>query len=732
MAEGDNLYVSGNFEDAISVWSEASAAYASTNDRCGNASALARRAEAYQALGFHGKSLADYCLAADLIAGGGKTEEAAGIIGGLGNAYFMAGQAKAAEDHLRRSISLAREGGLNAVTSISLTNLGNVLASTDKQAEAMELYREGANLAEQGRFPLVAANARINAARLLIAKGETDMAQPVLRRAAEALGRAPLSHEKAYALLAISRLLRRLEAAVAQSSPARRQLTYQTVIEARRIAVNLNDLRALSYAEGYLGTLYEDAGRAGDALELTKRALASAQRVNAPEILYLWHWQMGRLLREQDRIESAIKSYRLAVEQLDLIRDDLTNDYRSGRRSFREAVGPVFLELADLLLRRAPGLEDRDLAQRLLVGARQTIEQLKAAELRDYFRDECVTALEAKITKIDRLEARTAALYPILLPDRLELLLSLADGIRQVTVPISGDDVTAEVRKFRLRLEKRTTRQYMRHGRKLYDWLIRPLEAILTKNAIETLVFIPDGPLRTIPLAALHDGKDFLISRFALAVTPGLDLVDPRPIPRDDIQVMLSGLTEAVQGYPALPFVESELDTIGGLYGGRLLRNKAFRVAAVEQELSETEFGIVHIASHGEFDSDPSKTFILTFEGKLTMDGLEKFIKLGRFRENPVELLTLSACRTAAGDDRAAMGLAGVAIKAGARSALATLWFINDSASSTLVIRFYRELKNPAISKAKALRLAQLSLIGDRRYRHPGYWSPFLLIGNWL
>ena len=114
------------------------------------------------------------------------------------------------------------------------------------------------------------------------------------------------------------------------------------------------------------------------------------------------------------------------------------------------------------------------------------------------------------------------------------------------------------------------------------------------------------------------------------------------------------------------------------------------------------------------------------------MDGLEKFIKLSRFREKPVELLTLSACRTAAGDDRAALGLAGIAIKAGARSALATLWFINDRASSVLVTRFYRELKNPAVSKAQALRFAQLSLIEDRRYRHPGYWSPFLLIGNWL
>ena len=114
------------------------------------------------------------------------------------------------------------------------------------------------------------------------------------------------------------------------------------------------------------------------------------------------------------------------------------------------------------------------------------------------------------------------------------------------------------------------------------------------------------------------------------------------------------------------------------------------------------------------------------------MDKLERFMGLSKYRDNPVELLTLSACQSAAGDDRAALGLAGIAVKAGARSALATLWFINDKASSLLIAEFYRQMKDPLISKAEALRRAQLGLISERRYRHPGYWAPFLLIGNWL
>ena len=124
---------------------------------------------------------------------------------------------------------------------------------------------------------------------------------------------------------------------------------------------------------------------------------------------------------------------------------------------------------------------------------------------------------------------------------------------------------------------------------------------------------------------------------------------------------------------------------------------------------------------------------MLTFDSKLTLDDLEQLLRPSQLREKPVELLTLSACQTAAGDDRAALGLAGVAIKAGARCAFATLWFVNDQSSATLVSDFYTQLRDhPDISKAKALRAAQVKLLADQRYAHPCYWAPYLIIGNWL
>jgi CHAT domain-containing protein len=281
-------------------------------------------------------------------------------------------------------------------------------------------------------------------------------------------------------------------------------------------------------------------------------------------------------------------------------------------------------------------------------------------------------------------------------------------------------------------LEKRTTNEYLPHAQTLYQRLIRPIEAMLTEHGINTLVFVPDGPLRTIPMAALHDGTKFLIQRFAVATTPGLTLTDPRPLKRQAVRALSIGLAEAVQGYSALPHVAEEVRMVNRLFGGDLLLNQDFLVPRVESDLKEQPFSIVHIASHGQFESDPRKSFLLAFDDKLTMDQLDRAVGLMRYRDEPLELLTLSACDTAEGDDRAALGLAGVAIKAGARSALATLWSISDESSSQLVEEFYQQLRDPSVSKATALQRAQLLLLDHPMYRHPAYWAPFLLLNNWL
>jgi len=193
-----------------------------------------------------------------------------------------------------------------------------------------------------------------------------------------------------------------------------------------------------------------------------------------------------------------------------------------------------------------------------------------------------------------------------------------------------------------------------------------------------------------------------------------------------------AGITEAIQGFPSLESVGAELDAIRLVYSGTTLKNRDVLLGRVEQELKDGAYSIVHFATHGEIGETSKKTFLLAWDGKITMDHFEQFMAPNRYRRNPVELLVLSACQTAAGNDRSGLGLAGIGLKAGARSSLATLWSVDDKAASELIAEFYRNLKAPAVSKAKALQKAQVKLLYELNYQHPYYWAPFLLIGNWL
>jgi CHAT domain-containing protein len=469
-----------------------------------------------------------------------------------------------------------------------------------------------------------------------------------------------------------------------------------------------------------------------EALQLTRRALFTAQSAGAPESLYRWQWQLGRQLAATGQLDQAITSYRQAALTLQPIRIEVAQASSDGAFGGRDTVKLLFFELADLLLQRASLTEDSKAVEEYLLAARDAIEAYKAAELRDYFKDDCVDAVRSKVTTFDRLSPDTAVVYPILFPSRLELLMSLPSGLKRVSVPVTADRLTGEIRAFRRVVEKRTTREYLPHAQQLYDWLVRPLEPDLAQAHITTLVFVPDSALRTIPLAALHDGSSFLINKFALAMTPGLTLTDPRPLNREKLRFLAVGLTISAQGFPPLPYVAEEMESIHQLYKSDQLLNDVFQTSTLEQELREGRYGVLHIATHGKFSTDVNDSFLLTFDGKLTMQTLDQLVGLFRFRQEPLELLTLSACQTGIGDDRAALGLAGVALKAGARSALATLWFINDEASAALISEFYRQLRNPTLSKAIALQRAQLKLLDDHVYEHPAYWSPFLLLNNWL
>ena len=208
-------------------------------------------------------------------------------------------------------------------------------------------------------------------------------------------------------------------------------------------------------------------------------------------------------------------------------------------------------------------------------------------------------------------------------------------------------------------------------------------------------------------MTALFDGKEYLLEQYAVGVAPGLSLIESQKATSPNSRFLFSGLAVERHGFPGLPAVVQESELISKSFAPTTLMDGTFLKGDLVDTFLRNDFRYVHIASHGQFSGRADSTFVLTYDGFLTLDDLENLIRPSSYRGAPVELLTLSACQTAAGDDKAALGLAGVAIKAGCRAALASLWFVSDQASALMVDEFYRALAKPGTSKATALQHAQ-------------------------
>lgn len=731
-AKGGLAWQNGDFAQAIYYWNEAARLYEQENNQGQYCRVLDKLSLAYQAVGQLQKARLSLETALNLSEAIDDAKQKALILGHLGNLHQALGNRDLARQNLLQGLQIAKEGGYEDIAAAIYNNMGNLFLSEDNYQEAATAYQTSMTLARQSQKSLLSATARANYATAIMHLGKYEKAESSLAQVLVVLSQTEDSHDKAYILINVGLSYADLQ----DHMPSRRDeflvSASKIMAEAAVVAARISDYQASSYALGYAGKLYEDEHRYREALELSRQAVFAAQRVRAPEALYRWQWQTARLLKQLGKTDAAIAAYRRTVYTLQSIRQEMESCVGKSLSQYRKVAGVIYFELVDLLLKQADTSETVEQRTALLIETRDLVELLRVNELRNYFKDDCVDAARENIVKLDQLCRKTAIVYPVVLQDRIELLVSLPTGMKQYKLLVEKQELIREVRNFRHLLEKRTTWEFLPHAMTLYDYLIRPMEADLASQKVDTLVFVPGGALRTIPLAALHDGTRFLVDSYATAVTPGLNLTDPSPVDRENMQVMIAGLTQATQGFAPLPYVQDEIQSISQICPSTTMLDKDFVVAKFKESLQQKHFNILHIASHGQFQSDVDRTFILTFDSKLTLSTLDEYIGFLRFRQEPLDLLTLSACETAAGDDLAALGLAGVAIRAGARSALATLWHINDAATSVLIEEFYRQIQKPSVSRAVALQKAQKKLLHDSRYEHPAYWSPFLLINNWL
>ncbi|MEO0989134.1 MAG: CHAT domain-containing protein, partial [Cyanobacteria bacterium J06639_14] len=377
----------------------------------------------------------------------------------------------------------------------------------------------------------------------------------------------------------------------------------------------------------------------------------------------------------------------------------------------------------------------------------ETVDSLRLAELQNFFGNDCVlVSSEGARDRLLKENTQTAVISSIVLSNRTAIIASLPDGTAKTIWIDDSAALEQTTNDFRRGLKRfRNLAPYDKSlAQRLYNQLIGEFEADFRAANINTLVFVQDGFLRNIPMAALHDGEQYLIQRYAIATTPSLSLTAPGKAPSSELQVLAVGLsqatvTESGLEFGALDFVPAELESVvNQLPGSKTLLDENFTVEQLRTALQEDRYPILHLATHGQFSTIPEDTFVVTgaadagVSGELTFGQLEALIREASPTAEPLDLITLTACETATGDDRATLGLAGVAIRAGARSAIASLWQVNDETAAQLVDNFYKHLKDPGVSKAQALQAAQIDAINEAdATQNPGYWAPLILVGNW-
>lgn len=361
-----------------------------------------------------------------------------------------------------------------------------------------------------------------------------------------------------------------------------------------------------------------------------------------------------------------------------------------------------------------------------------------------------------------RLESKTglkpAILYTFARPEQLDVILVIPDAppIYRVVREAPRDRVLKAVIDLRAAITTpvaRISNTYRPPAEQLYRWIVGPVAEELVRHQVDTIAFSMDRGMRSLPVSVLHDGQQFLIEKYSVGLIPSINLTDTQFEPIRSAPVLSFGASEFTD-LPPLPAVPVELATIQRLIPrDKTFLNEEFNLENLKRQRRSNPFPILHLATHADFrPGSPQDSFVRLWDRRLAVSDL-RYLGLG---SPPVELLVLSACRTAIGDESAELGFAGFAVDAGVKSVVASLWYVSDEGTLGLMAGFYDALRSAPI-KAEALRRAQVAMLrGQTRAEdgrlvfpggvvdlppessklatfslaHPYYWASFTTIGS--
>lgn len=499
---------------------------------------------------------------------------------------------------------------------------------------------------------------------------------------------------------------------------------------ALQMAQSINSIRWLSYSFGTLGKL---STQTEQKQAYFSKALGLAQSIRASDIAYKWQQQLGQIYEQQGQTELATKTYRAAIANMTEVRDSLLSTNGDLQFSFQEEMEPTYRNYMRLLL-ASPNPDLRKVIQ--------VNKGLQIARLENFLR--CGKLDLVAWNELQNINNAPSVINIIDLGDTIEVIVQSTDG------SLHNHSVDSKLVRFHIDnlLEVLQSKKFTdtkesvinSYSQAIYEKLIVPIKKYLPSSG--TLVFTLDKSFQSLPMGLLYDGKDYLIKDYSIAVTLGSRVRQSKSLHEDQLKALIAGLSKrspsysdpnAPQGIDDLSQSKQEIENVERQTKSSVaLLDDKFTLKRFKEELTQNNFPIVHITTHGQFSSDPLKTVLVAYDKLINIRDFDSLIR-GKTQnsQDAIELLVLSACETAKGNKQSAMGIAGIAAQAGARSTVATLWRVDANSTALFMEEFYKGLNN-GLTKAEALRQAQLSLLSNPKYKKAYYWGGFLLVGSWL
>ena len=710
----------GQYQKAIEFYQQALATQQQIDDREGESISLNNLGLASDNLGQYQKAIVFYQQSLAIKKQIGDRNGEARSLNNLGAIYKNLGQYQKAIDFYQQSLAIKKQIGDRDGEATSLNNLGLVYDYLGQYQKAIDFYRQSVAIAKQIGESSIEARSLNN-----------------LGAAYERLGQ------------------------------------YQKAIDfygqALEMQEKIGDRQGEAKSINNLGVVYKNLRQYQRAIDLHQQSLAIKKQIGDRQGEATSLNNLGVDFNQLGQTEISILFYKQSVNVFESIRQSLKGLREEEQQSFTNTIASSYRNLADLLLKQGRIME-----------ALQILDLLKVQELEEYFKNikgsdrsaqgvrllepekaisdkllavsldnskEINSQLAKQIQQLPKSEINkvpeylqkipqgTALLYPLILGDRIEIILFSPNSIPiSRTVRISQKELETLVIDFRSGLLDSGSEDVKEPAAKLYKLLIKPMETELTQAKVTTILYAPDGILRYIPLAALYDGKQWLAEKYRISNLIAYSLFDFAPKLKTQPNILAGAFggkaNEKKFGQIGLPATLIEVQAIANSFQNSVtLIEDQFSRQAIEAKFKN--HNILHLATHAKFNVGvPDNSFIIFGNGdKIRLN------EISDWQIPNIDLIILSACQTGIGklgDGVEVLGFGYQVQKAGAKNAIASLWSVNDEGTQALMESFYRELKKGDITPTEALHRAQVALIKSPKYNHPNYWSAFFAIGNGL